>query len=174
VVTDSEEIAQTVKMLQNHGSKRKYDHEIEGLNSRLDALQAAMLRVKLRYLDRWNQKRKEIASLYNILLEDAKGVTRPKVRQESDHVFHLYVIRTKERDSLRENLERMGISTGIHYPIPLHLQPAYDYLGIKQGAYPIAEMVAKEILSLPMYPELREKEVNVVTGEIKDFLKKCS
>jgi dTDP-4-amino-4,6-dideoxygalactose transaminase len=173
VVTNSEEIAQRVKMLQNHGSRKKYNHEIEGLNSRLDTLQAAILRVKLRYLDRWNQKRKDIASLYNSLLKVAKGVARPKIRQGSDHVFHLYVIRIKERDPLREHLERSGISTGIHYPIPLHLQPAYGYLGITQGAYPIAEMVAKEILSLPMYPELQEEEVNVVAREIREFLNKC-
>ncbi|RLB07773.1 MAG: erythromycin biosynthesis sensory transduction protein eryC1 [Deltaproteobacteria bacterium] len=170
VVTDDNYIAQKVRMLRNHGSKKKYTHEIEGLNSRLDAIQAAVLRVKLRYLDQWNQQRKERAYLYDRLLEGTQGVIRPKVREDSTHVFHLYVIRTKRRDLLREYLAQRGISTGIHYPVPLHLQPAYSYLGIGEGAYPMTEQVAREILSLPMYPELKKKEVEAVVGEIKEFL----
>ena len=139
------------------------------MNSRLDALQAAVLRVKLRYLDRWNQKRQQKASLYDTLLKDVGEMIRPKVGERRTHVYHLYVIRTKERDLLREHLERMGISTGIHYPVPLHLQPAYDYLGRREGAYPVTERVAREILSLPMYPELGEEAIKKVVAEVKGF-----
>ncbi len=170
VVTNDEEIAQRVRMLRNHGSREKYSHEIEGVNSRLDVLQAAILRVKLRYLEHWNQKRRERASLYDALLEDTEGVIRPRVREGITHVYHLYVIRTKARDLLREHLGNNGISTGVHYPVPLHLQPAYGYLGIGEGVYPVTERVSKEILSLPMYPELKDEEVKEVAGEIKGFL----
>ncbi|UCC66695.1 MAG: DegT/DnrJ/EryC1/StrS family aminotransferase [Deltaproteobacteria bacterium] len=170
VLTNNEEIAQRVRMLQNHGSREKYSHEIEGLNSRLDALQAAILRVKLPYLDRWNQQRRENASLYDTFLEDAGDVIRPTVREGSTHVYHLYVIRTERRDLLRERLGHRGISTGIHYPLPLHLQPAYSYLGIGEEAYPVTEKVSREILSLPMYPELSQEEIEKVVLEIKGFL----
>jgi dTDP-4-amino-4,6-dideoxygalactose transaminase len=170
VVTDDEEIAQRVMMLRDHGSRVKYRHEIEGLNSRLDTLQAAILRVKLRHVDRWNQRRQERASLYDALLKDATGVVCPTVREGCSHVYHLYVIRTKERDRLRKHLEDRGILTGIHYPIPLHLQPAYGHLGIGEGSYPITELAAKEIISLPMYPELSREDVEIVVREIKGFL----
>jgi len=170
VVTDDEEIAQRVRMLRDHGSRQKYRHEIEGLTSRLDTLQAAILRVKLRYVDRWNQQRQERASLYDALLKDTPGVVCPTVRKGCTHVYHLYVIRTKERDRLREYLESRGILTGIHYPIPLHLQPVYGSLGIGEGAYPETEQVAKEILSLPMYPELSREDLEAVAGEIKGFV----
>jgi len=170
VVTDDEEIAQRVMMLRDHGSKQKYRHDIEGLTSRLDTLQAAILRVKLRHVDRWNQQRRDRASLYDALLEDAEGVVCPTVREGCAHVYHLYVIRTTERDRLREHLRRVGILTGIHYPIPLHLQPAYGYLGIAEGAYPVTEQIAKEILSLPMYPELSREDLEAVAREIKGFV----
>lgn len=170
VVTDDEEIVQRVMMLRDHGSRQKYHHEMEGMNSRLDTLQAAILRVKLRYVDRWNQQRGERASLYDTLLNDAQGVVCPTVREGCSHVYHLYVIRTKERDRLREHLESRGILTGIHYPIPLHLQPAYGYLGIGEGAYPVTELAAKEIVSLPLYPELSREDLEAVAGEIKGFV----
>lgn len=170
VVTDDEEIVQRVMMLRDHGSRQKYRHEIEGMNSRLDTLQAAILRVKLRYVDQWNQQRGERASLYDTLLNDAQGVVCPTVREGCSHVYHLYVIRTKKRDRLREYLESRGILTGIHYPIPLHLQPAYGYLGIGEGAYPVTERAAREILSLPMYPELSREDLEAVAGEIKGFV----
>ena len=170
VVTDDEEIAQRVMMLRDHGSRRKYRHEIEGMNSRLDTVQAAILRVKLCHVDQWNQQRRERASLYDALLKDAQGVVCPAVRAGSYHVYHLYVIRTTERDRLREHLESKGILTGIHYPVPLHLQPAYGYLGIGEGTYPVTERAATEILSLPMCPELGQREVEAVAQEIKGFL----
>ena len=170
VVTDDKEIVQRVMMLRDHGSREKYRHEIEGLTSRLDTLQAAILRVKLRYVDRWNQQRQERASLYNDLLKDATGVVCPTVQEGCLHVYHLYVIRTKERDRLRKHLDDRGILTGIHYPIPLHLQPAYRYLGRGEGSYPVTERTAQEVLSLPMYPELKREDVETVVREIKGFL----
>jgi dTDP-4-amino-4,6-dideoxygalactose transaminase len=171
VVTDHEEIAQRVMMLRDHGSRQKYSHEIEGLNSRLDTLQAAILRVKLRHLEQWNEQRQERAALYDALLQDAKGVVRPMVRQGCTHVYHLYVIRCTERDRLREYLGNTGIVTGIHYPVPVYQQPAYDYLGISEGTYPVTERVAAEILSLPMYPELRRVDVEHVAEAIKGFVR---
>jgi dTDP-4-amino-4,6-dideoxygalactose transaminase len=169
VVTDHEEIAQRVMMLRDHGSRQKYRHEIEGMNSRLDTLQAAILRVKLRHLDQWNQQRGERAALYDALLQDTTGVVRPTVREGCIHVYHLYVIKTTERDRLREHLGNMGIITGIHYPVPVYLQPAYGYLGVSKGIYPVTERAAREILSLPMYPELQREDVEHVAGEIKGF-----
>lgn len=171
VVTDDEEVAQQVMMLRDHGSVQKYRHEIEGMNSRLDTLQAAILRVKLHHVDHWNRQRQEWAALYNDLLAEVKGVVRPTVREGCTHVYHLYVIRTTVRDQLREHLEEQGILTGIHYPIPLHLQPAYGYLGIGEGSYPVTEQAAAEIVSLPMYPELSRQEVEAVAQEIKGFLR---
>jgi dTDP-4-amino-4,6-dideoxygalactose transaminase len=167
VVTDHEEIAQRAMMLRDHGSTQKYRHDIEGMNSRLDTLQAAILRVKLRHLERWNQQRRERAALYDDLLRDTEGVVRPPIRGGCTHVYHLYVIRCAKRDRLREYLGNTGIVTGIHYPIPLHLQPAYGYLGISEGTYPVTERVAAEILSLPMYPELRREDVAKVAEKIK-------
>jgi dTDP-4-amino-4,6-dideoxygalactose transaminase len=170
VVTNHEEIAQRVMMLRDHGSRQKYSHEIEGMNSRLDTLQAAILRVKQRHLDRWNQQRRERAALYDVLLQDAEGVMRPTVREGCTHVYHLYAIRSTERDRLREHLRSTGIVTGIHYPVPLYLQPAYGYLGVGEGTCPVTERVATEILSLPMYPELRREDVETVAREIKGFV----
>ena len=170
VVTDNKEIAQRVMMLRDHGSRQKYRHEIEGMNSRLDALQAAILRVKLRHLDQWNQQRRERAALYDTLLQDTAGVVRPTVREGCTHIYHLYVIKTIERDRLREHLGNRGIVTGIHYPVPVYLQPAYGYLGINKGTYPVTERAAREILSLPMYPELRREDMEHVAGEIKGFM----
>jgi dTDP-4-amino-4,6-dideoxygalactose transaminase len=170
VVTDNEEIAQRVMMLRDHGSKKKYSHETEGINSRLDTLQAAILRVKLRYLDQWNQQRRERAALYDAFLQGSEKAMRPTVREGCTHVYHLYVIRSTERDRLREHLGSKGIITGIHYPVPLHLQPAYSYLGLGEGSYPVTEQAAREILSLPMYPELRGEDVEHVAQVIKGFV----
>jgi dTDP-4-amino-4,6-dideoxygalactose transaminase len=170
VVTDNEEIAQRVMMLRDHGSKQKYSHETEGINSRLDTLQAAILQVKLRHLDRWNQQRGERAALYDAFLKDSEKVMRPTVREGCTHVYHVYVIRSTERDRLREHLGSKGIITGIHYPVPLHLQPAYSSLGLGEGTYPVTERAAREILSLPMYPELRGEDVETVAKVIKGFV----
>ncbi|MTI59426.1 MAG: DegT/DnrJ/EryC1/StrS family aminotransferase [Firmicutes bacterium] len=153
VVTNNEEIAMQIKMLLNHGRIEKYKHEMEGFNSRLDSIQAAVLRVKLKYLEEWTENRIKKAVLYNKLLAD-KDVITPYVRKKGKHVYHLYVLRTDNRDLLRENFNNKGIHTGIHYPIPLHLQPAYEYLGYEIGDFPLSEKASEEVISLPLWPEI--------------------
>jgi len=168
IVTNSKELAEKARMLRNYGQKTKYYHDVVGFNSRLDEIQAAILRVKLKYLDKWNNMRRKWAKLYNELLENSSVVT-PVEAKYAKHVYHLYVIRSKGRNELQQFLSRKGISTGIHYPIPIHLQRAYSYLGYKEGDFPITEKFAREILSLPMFPELEEDEVVYVCDQIKRF-----
>jgi dTDP-4-amino-4,6-dideoxygalactose transaminase len=153
VVTDDGVVAERVRLLRNYGEVRKYRSELVGYNRRLDALQAAMLRVKLPRLDGWNEARRAHAARYHELLADLP-LTRPTVRDSVEHVWHLYVVRVDDRDALREQLAADGIDTGIHYPVPIHLQPAYRDLGHAPGDFPVAEQLAREVLSLPMYPEL--------------------
>jgi dTDP-4-amino-4,6-dideoxygalactose transaminase len=169
VVTNSSDLADRVRMLRNHGRHQKYEHEMEGVNSRLDELQAAILGVKLRHLDAWNERRRYHARRYTQQLADLPIVT-PVDQANGRSVYHLYVIRTPHRDALREFLKKQGISAGIHYPLPLHLQPAYKHLGYGIGDFPIAEAAAKEILSLPMYPELTESDVDRVCDSVREFL----
>jgi len=165
VITNDRNIANKVKMLANHGRIEKYEHQLEGYNSRLDSIQATVLRVKLKYLKEWTTARIKKANYYNELLSEQEVIT-PVVKNVARHVYHLYVVRTKERDRLRSKLNEMNISTGIHYPIPLHLQPAYNYLGYKVGDYPVSEKVSNEILSLPLWPEITKQEINKVVKEI--------
>ncbi|HAJ34030.1 MAG TPA: erythromycin biosynthesis sensory transduction protein eryC1 [Candidatus Atribacteria bacterium] len=168
VVTNSEEIAEKIKLQRNHGRiTKKYEHDIEGYSSRLDNLQAAILRVKLRHLNKWNDMRRKNAKKYNELLINIGGITTPYEADYAKHVYHLYVIRTEDRDKLREELKSNGIATGIHYPIPLHLQPAYNYLGYKRGDFPVTEKASQEILSLPMFAELKEKQIIKIVETIK-------
>jgi dTDP-4-amino-4,6-dideoxygalactose transaminase len=170
VTTNSLEIAQKVGILRDHGQNKKYFHEMEGYNGRLDALQAGILRIKLRYLEEWNEKRRQKAHLYTELLSSLDGVTIPHEPPWARVVYHLYVIRTSKRDQLRDYLLRNRISTGLHYPIPLHLQAAYRNLGYKAGDFPVAEKIASEIISLPMYPELTYDQQKEVLDRIKKFL----
>ncbi|WP_134704968.1 DegT/DnrJ/EryC1/StrS aminotransferase family protein [Ammoniphilus sp. YIM 78166] len=165
VVTNDPELALKIKKLSNHGRIDKYRHELEGFNSRLDAIQAAVLRVKLKYLSSWTDRRIENAIRYNQLLKE-KGVLLPTARVQAKHVYHLYVIRTKNRDRLMVELAAKGISAGIHYPVPLHLQPAYRYLGYREGDFPVAELASKEILSLPMWPEMGDERIQRICREI--------
>ena len=168
VVTNNEEIAEKIKLLRNHGRiTKKYEHETEGYSSRLDNLQAAILRVKLKYLDKWNDMRRSNAKKYNELLSNIDGIITPYEADYAKHVYHLYVIRTENRDKLRVELKSKGVATGIHYPIPLHLQPAYSYLGYKRGDFPITETVSQEILSLPMFAELNDRQIEEVVELIK-------
>jgi len=169
VVSNGNEIAQKIKMLRDHGQIKKYEHLVEGYNSRLDEMQAAILRVKLKRLDEWNELRRKNASIYNDLLEDVDEVVMPLEAEYAKHVYHLYVIRTHRRDELQDWLKSKGIGTGLHYPIPLHLQRVYEYLGYKEGDFPVAEECAKQILSLPMFPELTQEEIEKVVTEIKRF-----
>ena len=173
VITDGNKIAQKIKMLRDHGQMKKYEHLVEGYNSRLDEIQAAILRVKLKRLDEQNKLRRKNAWIYNELLKDVDEVVTPFEAEYGKHVYHLYVIRTEKRDELQEYLKSNGIGTGLHYPIPLHLQKAYEYLGYKEGDFPVAEECAKQILSLPMFPELTPKEIEKVASEIKTFFARC-
>ncbi|HEY2934579.1 MAG TPA: DegT/DnrJ/EryC1/StrS family aminotransferase [Acidobacteriota bacterium] len=155
VTTNDPDIAQNVRMLRDHGQSQKYYHDTEGYNGRLDALQAGILRIKLRHLPGWNRKRRENAYCYDGLFGSAVGSIRvPYEPPWSRAAYHLYVIRTLKRDQLKMHLAGANISTGIHYPIPLHLQKAYRTLGYKEGDFPVSEKAASEILSLPMYPQL--------------------
>jgi dTDP-4-amino-4,6-dideoxygalactose transaminase len=168
VVTDDDEIAERVRMLRVHGQGKKYQSEILGFNSRLDEIQAAILRVKLKYLDTWNAERQNKASLYSRLLRDAPVVT-PLVEEDTKHVFHQYTIRAPRRDELAKELEEKGIGVAIYYPVPFHLQKVFGYLGYQKGALPESEKGAREVLSLPIYPELEDSQVEEVAKEIKAF-----
>ncbi|MGM0472471.1 MAG: DegT/DnrJ/EryC1/StrS family aminotransferase, partial [Bacillota bacterium] len=158
VVTNNQSLAKKIEMLSDHGRKEKYIHQIEGCNSRLDSLQAAVLRIKLRYLAEWTEKRIEKAEYYNRLLADKKVII-PSKRSGAKHVYHLYPIRVNERNKIKKDLAKQGITTGIHYPVPLHLQPAYDYLNYHQGDFPISEEASEELLSLPLWPEIDFEQI---------------
>jgi len=167
IVTNNEEIAKKLSMLRNYGQSQKYYYDFIGINSRLDEIQAAVLRVKLKHLDDWNEKRRSIAMLYNELLKNANVIT-PVEKEYARHVYHLYVIRSKKRDELQQYLLKNGIQTQIHYPVPVHKQKSYLDLGYKIHL-PVTEKICNEILSLPMYPWLNEKEVINIAERIKDF-----
>jgi len=171
IVTCNDEVhAERLRLLRDHGSPAKYVHVIVGTNSRLDALQAAVLSVKLGYLRQWNARRVQHAMAYAAKLRNAH-IQVPEVPSSREHNFHLFVIRAKNRDALRQHLHARGIGTGIHYPEPLHMTPAYRELGYgMRGSLPVAEALAPEILSLPMYPELTESQRDQVTEAVLEFL----
>jgi len=154
VTTSDETIEAKVRMIRDHGQSQKYMHDIEGYNGRLDAIQAGILSVKLRHLPAWTEQRRKLAIRYGQLLQTIPGIMVPKELPYSKSVYHLYVVRVQERDALQRDVTHAGIGTGVHYPIPLHLQKAYAWLGYVPGDFPVAEQVAAEILSLPMYPQL--------------------
>jgi dTDP-4-amino-4,6-dideoxygalactose transaminase len=169
-VTSSEDARlAVVRKLREHGQAEKYYHDLEGYNGRLDALQAAFLRIKLRHLQGWNEARRAIAAQYRERLSSVSDVQVVAETPGCVSVYHLFVIRVPERDQLREFLQRRGIATGLHYPLPLHQQVAYQHLGLTQGAFPITEAAAREILSLPMYPEMRREQVTYVVETIAEF-----
>ena len=171
VATNDPEIVQRVRMLRDHGQARKYFHDMEGYNGRLDAIQAGLLSVKLRHLANWNQARRDRADTYNELFKPmAKWVTTPVEPSWSRAVYHLYVIRTQDREGLQQRLQDKGIGTGIHYPVPLHLQKAYCSLGYGAGDFPVSEQITAEILSLPMYPQLRKEQQQFVSEEVINFV----
>lgn len=170
ITTDSLDIAQRCHMFRDHGQSKKYYHEVEGYNGRLDAIQAGVLRVKLRQLSRWNEQRREAAVLYDSLLGSlGEAIIRPEQPSWAKSVHHLYVIRVQRRDELQAHLSAAGIGTGIHYPIPLHLQAAYRNLGYQAGDYPIAEELATEILSLPMFPGLKATDQQRIGAQLASF-----
>lgn len=167
VVTNNEDDAKRLRLLVNHGRSRKYEHEIIGYNYRMDALQAAILSVKLKHLEKWTEARRRIAHTYNYLFENLPLVIP---YEEYWHVYHLYVIQCNERDKLAKHLKDAGIATGIHYPVPLHLQPCFTNLpGINEYRLPVTETIASRILSLPMYPELTNDEQNYIAEVIRQF-----
>jgi dTDP-4-amino-4,6-dideoxygalactose transaminase len=159
VVTNSAELAARVRRMADHGREDKYRHAVVGRNSRLDGLQAAVLSAKLRHLDEWNAARRRIAQELTARLAEGP-VTPPAVSPDVEAVFHLYVVRSERREAVRRALDEAGIASGIHYPIPLHLQPAYRALGLGPGSYPVAEEHARQILSLPIFPELTYEEID--------------
>ncbi|HEY8511776.1 MAG TPA: DegT/DnrJ/EryC1/StrS family aminotransferase [Cyclobacteriaceae bacterium] len=172
VITRNEDLAIRVRMLANHGALKKHEHMMEGLNSRLDTLQAAILSVKIRYLEKWTTQRIEHAARYTRLLQGVGDIQVPAVRSGTRHTFHLYVIRTQHRDALKSYLEAKGIQVSIHYPAALPNLPAYTYLGHKPQDFPVASRFQSEILSLPMYPELPPESIEYVCHTIKEFFAK--
>jgi dTDP-4-amino-4,6-dideoxygalactose transaminase len=170
VTTNNTDLYEKMKLLRNYGQKDRYNSVLVGINSRLDEIQAAVLRVKLPKLDQWNIRRNEIAELYKNLII-SNEVKHPTVKDSNYHIFHLYVIRVDKevRDKLREHLQTKGIGTQIHYPIPIHLQEAYSFLSYKEGDLPVTEQAAKEIISLPMFPELTDEEIRKISEAINSF-----
>jgi dTDP-4-amino-4,6-dideoxygalactose transaminase len=168
--TNSESIAKKMRMLRDHGQAKKYYHDIEGYNGRLDSLQAGILSVKLRHLAEWNRKRRAAAQRYDEMLSSVDGVTAPLQPEWSRSVYHLYVVRVQDRTGLQKQLAEAKIDTGIHYPVPLHLQQAYKHFGYKQGDFPVTERVCSEILSLPMYPQLEAEQQRTVVQKTAEFV----
>lgn len=168
ITTSDRELADKIRMLRNYGQLKKYHHIMKGFNSRLDTIQAAVLRVKLKYLDKWNKRRREIAARYTNGLKNTEIIT-PKMQKSIDSVFHIYLLEVENRDALITYLGEKGITALIHYPVPIHMQQAYADLGYKMGDYPNTEKYTNKIVSLPMYPELTNHEVDYVVRCIKRF-----
>ena len=165
VVTDDDEVVKKITMLRNYGEESKYLNKIKGFNSRLDEIQAAILRTKLKYLDAWNASRRQLAGIYREHLYNCE-IAIPDEKPYAESVFHLYVIRSKKRDELKEYLKSKGVATNIHYPKPAHMQEAYNDLGYVEGDFPVSEIFAKEILSLPIYPGLKDEQVEEICKHI--------
>jgi dTDP-4-amino-4,6-dideoxygalactose transaminase len=172
ITTNDAILAKKSSVLRNYGSEKKYHNEVIGFNMRLDECQAAFLNIKLKYLDKWTKQRKQIAQWYNEELSGIKDLILPVVAEGATHVYHLFVIRSENRDSLQKYLANKGIGTLVHYPIPPHLQEAYSHLGFGKGDFPIAEKIADTCLSLPIYPGLTQELVKIVCNSIKQFYKK--
>ena len=168
VCTNNEEIAKKVTLLRQHGELVRYHHEVIGDNCRMEGIQGAVLGVKIKYIEEWNERRRRNAEIYNKLLGNL-GVILPYEAGYAKHIYHIYGIRAKNRDKLREFLSKNGIATGVHYPIPIHLQNAYSFMRLNEGSFPISEKISKEIISLPMFPELTEEQMEYVANSIKEF-----
>jgi dTDP-4-amino-4,6-dideoxygalactose transaminase len=171
ITTNDEAMAQRMKMIRDHGQAKKYYHDVEGYNGRLDSIQAGWLSVKLRHLAQWNESRRALAHRYHELLAEAKdSIVVPVEATWTKGVYHLYVVRMPNREALQAALAEAGIGTGIHYPIPLHLQKAYEHLGYQKGAFPVTERVASEIVSLPMFPQMTTAQQDEVAQKVEAFL----
>ncbi|HEX7287875.1 MAG TPA: DegT/DnrJ/EryC1/StrS family aminotransferase [Candidatus Angelobacter sp.] len=169
VLCNDAKLAQRLRMLRDHGSVKKYEHVFAGYNFRMEGLQGGFLAVKLPHLDKGNEGRRSAAAIYGRLLADS-GVVTPAAMAGSKHIYHLYVIQTDDRDGLKQRLAEQGIETGLHYPVPLHLQQAYEHLGYKNGDFPVAESMAKRILSLPMFPTITQEQVEYVCSAVMEFV----
>ncbi len=167
VVTNNEEVERKIRMLRDHGQSKKYYHDMVGWNARMDGFQGAILSVKLKYIDDWNDARRKNADRYNELLADTDGITIPVEAEYAKHVYHLYPIRIQNRESVMAFLSEKEIYTGIHYPIPVHLMEAYAFLNLRAGSFPITEKCVDEYLSLPMFPELTKEQIEFVASEMK-------
>jgi dTDP-4-amino-4,6-dideoxygalactose transaminase len=167
IFTDDEALADFAASYSNHGRREKLVHDFEGANERLDALQAAVLRVKLPYLDEWNARRRAVADRYRELLADVEEIRLPRPLPDTEPVWHVFAIRCEDRDGVRRRLAERGVQTGLHYPLPLHLQPAYGWMELGRGSLPVAERICDELLSLPMHPELTAEEIEHVAGSVK-------
>lgn len=168
MVTNDASVVEQVRAMRNCGQREKYYHELPPFNHRLDTLQAAILRVKLGYLEGWIEARRRNAALYDVLLAESEVVT-PKETPEATHVYHLYVIRTPQRDGLQAHLREQGIGAAIHYPVPVHLQPYYAGNGFRRGQFPVTEQVCDQVLSLPMFPGMTVEQVQHVAAEVSRF-----
>jgi len=171
ILTSDENIHQRVLMLRDYGRKGRYEHVAIGYNSRLDTVQAVVLSAKLKRLDKWNATRAKHAAYYAKLLKGVPGVTTPTTLADRTHVFQTYAVRVKNRDAVAEEMKKAGVGVLIHYPIPLHLQPAYKNLGYKQGDFPVAEKAGNEELSLPMFPHMTKKQIEYVCASLKQAVK---
>jgi len=169
VVTNNNELADRLRMFRDHGQKKKYYHAIVGWNARMDGFQGAVLGAKLPHLPAWTDARRKNAALYNSLLSTVEKIITPYEAEYVKHVYHIYAIRTPDRDTFIEEMAHKGISCGIHYPVPLHLQEAYHDLGYREGDFPVAEKCSREFVSLPMYPELPEQSIRYVAEKIMEF-----
>jgi dTDP-4-amino-4,6-dideoxygalactose transaminase len=170
VVTHSRELAEKMRIFRDHGQPRRYYHDVVGWNGRMDGFQGAVLSVKLKYLEKWNHQRREKADRYRQLLSGVRGVVLPVEADYARHVYHLYPVRVVNRDQVLKALDEKGISCGIHYPLPIHLQEAYKVLAHKPGDFPVTERVALELLSLPIYPELTTEQIEYVADNLKEII----
>ena len=170
VATNDANLAERMRRLRNYGQRKKYEHTEKGLNARLDTIQAAILNVKLKYLQSWNEARARHAARYRAALAEA-GVTVQQQIPHSTHIFHLFMIAVDDRNALQAHLDRVGVQTGIHYPKPVHLQEAYADLGYRKGFFPVSEKMADRILSLPMFPELTDQQIDLVCDEVLEFVR---
>jgi dTDP-4-amino-4,6-dideoxygalactose transaminase len=168
VVTDDHELASKIRMLRDHGQVHKYHHAMIGWNARMDGIQAAVLTVKLKHLEKGNELRRAHAAKYDEGLSDIEELMTPFAADYARHVYHIYAIRVPGRDVIIESLARIGVACGIHYPVPIHLQKAYQSLGYEIGTFPIAERAARQLISLPMFPELTSPQIETVTKAMKE------
>ena len=169
ISTNDGELAQRLRMLRDHGSQRKYEHSVPGYNFRLEGLQGGILKVKLPHLDGWNEQRRSIAAIYRKAFQGS-AIVPPREMPDCKHIYHLYVVQVENRDAIKEELAASGIATGLHYPVPLHLQEAYRDLGYSQGDFPVAEKLAKRILSLPMYPGMSAEAADYVAATMLELV----